>query len=164
MSGQSRFHPPPLGPAPLRLVSAPNVTPLLGILIVLLVSYMASLPQRHEALDVILWSEEAHVVGWPPPNTGVIYDPLMLEISSDGNVAINRHLPVPVDQLTTRLKDIMANRRRKEIYVVATPTLRYGQVARVIDALKGGGVERIVMMPANGSQLLYPTPPTPHNR
>lgn len=34
----------PVKPQPLRLVTAPDVTPLLGILLVIVVSFMAALP------------------------------------------------------------------------------------------------------------------------
>jgi len=141
MTTRFRFHPEPVKPAPLQPVSMPSVTPLLGVLIVLLVSYLASLPPQ-KSLDVIVPAQETRLF----PSTA-IYDPLYLEISPDGSVAINR-TPIPLDQLRTRLRDIMANRSRKEVYVIAAPTLRYGDVARVVDALKGGGVRQIVMMPA----------------
>lgn len=146
MTSRFRFHPDPVKPAPLHLVSLPDVTPLLGVLIVLLVSYVSSLPQQ-EALDVILPPQEARLVASASPAIVDIIDPLCLQISPDGDVDINGH-PIPLDQLRTRLALMLDFRKNKEVYVSAAPNLRYGKVTQVIDAMRGSGVAQIVMVPS----------------
>jgi biopolymer transport protein ExbD len=41
------------------------------------------------------------------------------------------------------LREVFSGRRDKTLYVIGDPTGRYGEIARIIDAAKGAGVERV---------------------
>ena len=122
------------------LRNEPNVVPMIDVLLVLLIIFMAAVPSMRKAIDLQLPD--------PTPSTAPASnsDQIVLEVGPNEYYAINKEV-VTRDNLAARLKQIYDPRPDKIIFVKGDPKVKYESVIWAMDMARGAGVKVIGVPP-----------------
>ena len=122
------------------LRNEPNVVPMIDVLLVLLIIFMAAVPSMRKAIDLQLPD--------PTPSTAPATqsDQIVLEVGPNDYFAINKEV-VLKNNLAARLKEIYDPRPDKIIFVKGDPKVKYETVIWAMDVARGSGVKVIGVPP-----------------
>jgi biopolymer transport protein TolR len=115
-----------------------NVTPLVDVMLVLLVIFMVTAPIIQQGVAVDLPKTRA------APLTAQ-EEPLVVGVAQNGSIYLNDN-PIALADLRTKLVAIAQARPDHQVLLRADRNVPYGDVVRVIAAVKEAGVARLGMV------------------
>ena len=121
-----------------EVLSQINVTPLVDVMLVLLVIFMVTAPILHQGVNVNLPRVQAGAL------TGEEVQ-LVVTVSAQGKVYLN-DAPMSQPELLAKLQAILREQPDRNVYLRADAAVPYGDVMRVIAAIRQAGVQRLGMV------------------
>jgi TolR protein len=113
-----------------------NVTPLVDVMLVLLIIMMLVAPMLQQGVAVRLPTASNTV---DKPET---QEQTVLAIAKDKSYYLNAK-PVQEGEMTTRLNELLENKKEKIVLIKADEEVEYGAVMTAMDQLRQAGIEDI---------------------
>jgi biopolymer transport protein ExbD/biopolymer transport protein TolR len=118
-----------------------NVTPMVDVMLVLLIIFMVITPMLQKGVSVDL-AKTNNPTQMPDADKE---DALLVAVTRDGKVFFGSDQISP-DQLTNKIKDKLANRVDKRVFVRADARTKYGNVVEVVDNVRSAGVDQLGLL------------------
>jgi biopolymer transport protein ExbD/biopolymer transport protein TolR len=118
-----------------------NVTPMVDVMLVMLIIFMVITPMLSKGVSV----EMAKTKNPIPMQAADKRDAIICAVTRDGKTWLNTTQMNPED-MPQRVKDLLANRLDKTVFVKADSRARYERVVDVVDNLRAAGVDNLGLL------------------
>jgi len=118
-----------------------NVTPMVDVMLVLLIIFMVVTPMLQKGVSV----DYAKVNNPEQMPDADKEDALLVSITRDNKVYFGSE-QIQVESLTTKVKDRLANKQDKRVYVKADMRTRFGYFVQVVDNVRAAGVDDLGLL------------------
>ncbi len=117
-------------------ISNINVTPLVDVMLVLLIIFMVTAPILQQGVELELPKETIAPIEGKD-------EQIVVSVDQEGKVYIGAGNAVEVKDLGNRLKDILAVREDKRVFIKADRRVSYGEVMAVMGTLRRSGIYKV---------------------
>ena len=128
-----------------------NVTPMVDVMLVLLIIFMVITPMLQKGVTVDL-AKVNNPTQMPDADKE---DALIVAVMRNGDVFFGNDR-TPADQLTNKIKDRIANRTNKIVYLRADARAKYKAVVDVVDNVRAAGVDDLGLLTDQRKQTNTP--------
>ena len=118
-----------------------NVTPMVDVMLVLLIVFMVITPMLQHGVSV----DMAKVNSPTPMPDADKEDSLLVAIMRDGKIYFGTD-QVKADELSAKVKDRLANKVDKRVFIKADARAKYGNVVDVVDNVRSAGVDDVGLL------------------
>jgi biopolymer transport protein ExbD len=131
-----------LGRKAMNVNSTINVTPMVDVMLVLLIIFMVITPMLQKGVSVDL-AKVNNPLAMPDADKE---DALLVAVTRDGKIFFGSDQVAGADQLTHLVKDRLASRTDKRVFIKADARTRYGNVVDVVDNVRAAGVDQLGLL------------------
>jgi biopolymer transport protein ExbD len=118
-----------------------NVTPMVDIMLVLLIIFMVVTPLLQKGVSVDL----AKTKNPREMREADREDAIMVAVTRDGKIFLNAD-QLPKDRVGEKIKDLLAAKVDKTVYVRSDRRAKYGEVVDVVDIVRASGVDTLGLL------------------
>jgi biopolymer transport protein ExbD len=134
-------------------MAAPNVIPMADIMLVLLIIFMVVTPMLTKGVSVDMARAE-NAMDMQDADKD---DAIIIAVTHDGTLYLGSK-KIELDQISGTVKDLIANRLNKTVYVRSDARAKYGDVVKAVDEIRSAGVDNIGLLTQKIETTKKPTP------
>jgi len=138
------------------VMAAPNVIPMADIMLVLLIIFMVVTPMLQKGVSV----DMAKVNNAEDMQNADKDDAIILAVTRDGKMYLGSK-QIQLSEITTAVKDLIANRLDKTVFVRSDARAKYGDVVKAVDEVRSAGVDNLGLLTEKIQQKGAAPPPPP---
>ena len=122
-------------------VSDINVTPMVDVMLVLLIIFMVITPMLQKGVSVdMVRTENPRSMADADKEDAVV-----LAVTRDGKYYLGSDT-IGIGDVTSKVKDRIANKLDKTVYVKSDSRAKYGDVVALVDNVRAAGVDQIGLL------------------
>ena len=137
-------------------MAEPNVIPMADIMLVLLIIFMVVTPMLQHGFSV----EMAKVENPEDMQAADRDDAILIAVTRDGRYFLGT-TQITLDDVTNKVKDLLANRLDKTVFVKSDARAKYGTVVKAVDEVRAAGVDNLGLLTEKLETTRKAPPPPP---
>jgi biopolymer transport protein ExbD len=135
------------------IMAAPNVIPMADIMLVLLIIFMVVTPLLSKGVSVDM-ARVPNPIDLPDADKD---DAILVAVTRDGTIYLGS-TKVGLEDLQTHVKDALANRVDKTVFVRSDARAKFGQVKAAVDEVRAAGVDNVGLLTQKVEKKGAPSP------
>jgi biopolymer transport protein ExbD/biopolymer transport protein TolR len=146
----------PYKPKAPPVMATPNVIPMADIMLVLLIIFMVVTPMLQHGFSV----DMAKVENPEEMQAADRDDAILIAVTRDGRYFLGT-TQITLDDVTNKVKDMLANRLDKTVFVKSDARAKYGTVVKAVDEVRAAGVDNLGLLTEKLETTRKAPPPPP---
>ena len=118
-----------------------NITPMVDVMLVLLIIFMVITPMLQHGVQVDMVKTKNPI----PMQDADKSDAVLVAVTRNGAVFLGNNMMNP-DDLPNKVRDMLANRINKMVFIRSDQRAKYEKVVTVVDDLRAAGVDQVGLL------------------